>query len=73
MAKLTSLSKERLINIHLSLQEESDRLYEYVAKVEADRDRLEHVIEKIMPLITTIFAAIINIRKVIQIIRNYRG
>lgn len=72
MAKLTSLSKEKLIDMHLDLQEEADRLHEYVTRVEIERDKLQEAVNKILPLITTILSAILNIRKIIEIIRDYK-
>lgn len=72
MAKLTSLSKQKLIDMHLGLQVEADKLHEYATKVEIERDELQRAIDKILPLITTIVSAILNIRKIIKIIREHR-
>jgi len=70
MAKLANISQEKLVEMYLEVEQEASILSEKYEDLESRRSRANEILEDLLPLIGSIFTAIINIRAIIRLIRD---
>lgn len=70
MAKLANISQEKLVEMYLEVEQEASILSEKYEDLESRRSRVNEILEDLLPLIGSIFTAIINIRAIIRLIRD---
>jgi len=70
MAKLANISQEKLVEMYLEVEQEASILSEKYEDLESRRSRVNEILEDLLPLIGSIFTAIVNIRAIIRLIRD---